>query len=130
MGMVGQGHAPSALPPPPLRKRTGARCIRGWVSPRAGLDWRGKFCHHRDSKTGLEGIKSYRQQRLYWQVNTSLPYMSMVRVIPQSLWLEAWLQLACHRRGECAKSCARRSVCFCSQSGGGASVLARPFVLE
>jgi hypothetical protein len=24
--------------------------------------------------------------------------------------------------GECAKSCARRSVCFCSQSGGGASI--------
>jgi len=28
----------------------------------------------------------------------------------------------CHKSGECAKSCARRSVCFCTQSGGGASI--------
>jgi hypothetical protein len=45
---------------------------------------------------------------------------------PQSLRLQAQLMLAslgsCHKSGECAKSCARRSVCFCSQNGGGASI--------
>jgi len=41
------------------------------MGPRAGLDWCGKFCHHRDSKTGLEGIKTYRQQRLLAGKHTS-----------------------------------------------------------
>jgi len=40
----------------------------------------------------------------------------MVRVIPQSLWLQAYVQLAslglCDRWGECANSFARRSVCW------------------
>ena len=27
-----------------------------------------------------------------------------------------------HKSGYCAKSCARRSACFCSQSGGGAGI--------
>ena len=47
-------------------------------------------------------------------------------VIPESIRLHAQLTLAslgrCHKSGECAKSCARRSVCLCSQSGGGASI--------
>ena len=34
MGVGGQGHAPSALPP---RKRPGTHCTGGWVGPRAGL---------------------------------------------------------------------------------------------
>jgi len=28
----------------------------------------------------------------------------------------------CHKSGQCAKSCARRSLCSCSQSGGGAII--------
>ena len=47
-------------------------------------------------------------------------------LIPQRLQLKAQVTLAslgwCHRWGECAKSHARRSVCFCIQSGGGASI--------
>jgi hypothetical protein len=39
MGLVGQRHAPAALPP---RKRPNAHCIGGWVGPRAGLDGCGK----------------------------------------------------------------------------------------
>ena len=35
MQVVGQRHAPAALPP---GKRPGVHCIRGWVGPRAGLD--------------------------------------------------------------------------------------------
>jgi hypothetical protein len=42
-------------------------------------------------------------------------------------WLTAWAMARplgwCHKSAECAKPCARRSVCFCSQSGGGASVV-------
>jgi len=54
---------------------------------------------------------------------------------PQSLWLQAQLQLAslgsrsCHLWGGCAKSFARRPVCFSNRRGGGASTLADPFVL-
>jgi hypothetical protein len=39
MGVCGQRHAPTALPP---GKRRGTRCISGWVGPRAGLDGCGK----------------------------------------------------------------------------------------
>ena len=31
-------------------------------------------------------------------------------------------KLMSHNPGKCAKPCARRSVCLCSQSGGGASI--------
>ena len=57
-----------------------------------------------------------------------------VRLIPQSLRLQAYWQLASlgsfHKWEECAKSCAPRSVCFCDLSGGGASIFADPFVLS
>jgi hypothetical protein len=47
-------------------------------------------------------------------------------LIPQSLQLQPQVTLASlgwgHRWGECAQSHARRSVCFCNQSGGGASI--------
>ena len=46
-------------------------------------------------------------------------------VIPRSLQLQALILASLgsfHMSGQCAKSCARRSVCFCSQSGGGASI--------
>jgi hypothetical protein len=47
-------------------------------------------------------------------------------LIPQSLQLQAQVTLAslswCLKPGRCAKSCARRSVCFHTQSGGGASM--------
>jgi len=47
-------------------------------------------------------------------------------LIPQSPQLQAQVRSAslcwCHKSGKCAKSCARRSVCCCSQSGGGASI--------
>ena len=46
--------------------------------------------------------------------------------IPYGLQLQALVTLAslgsCHKSNECTNSCAHRSVCFCSQSGGGASV--------
>jgi len=55
----------------------------------------------------------------------------MVRVIPQSLRLPANIQLASlgsfHKWWECAKSCERRSVCFCNRSGEGAGILAGSF---
>ena len=40
MVVGGQRHAPVTLPP---GKRLSTRCIGGWVGPRAGLDWCGKF---------------------------------------------------------------------------------------
>jgi len=47
-------------------------------------------------------------------------------LIPQSLHLQTQVTLAsqswCHKPGQCAKSCARRSVCFHSQKGRGASI--------
>ena len=51
----------------------------------------------------------------------------MGRAIPQSLRLQAYLQFSCHKWGECANSCACKSVCFCSRSGGGAGILEGPF---
>jgi len=48
-------------------------------------------------------------------------------LISQRLQLQTQVAVAslgwCHKEGECAKLCARRSVCFCSQSGGGVSIL-------
>jgi len=45
---------------------------------------------------------------------------------PQSLQLQKQVKLMslgwCHKSGQCAKSCARISVYFCSQSGGGAGI--------
>ena len=46
MGMGGQRHAPTALPP---GKRPGTHCIGGCADPRAGLDGCGKSRPHRDS---------------------------------------------------------------------------------
>jgi len=50
----------------------------------------------------------------------------MAVLIPQSLLPKTQATSAslvwCHKSGEDAKSFARRSACFCSQSGGGASV--------
>ena len=50
----------------------------------------------------------------------------ILRLIPRSLQLQAHVNLASlgwrHKWGKCAKSYARRSVCFCSQSGGDASI--------
>ena len=47
-------------------------------------------------------------------------------LIKQSLQLQAQVTLTswrwCHKPGECAKSYARKSVCFCSRSDGGASI--------
>jgi len=46
-------------------------------------------------------------------------------LIPQSLQLQVQETLSslgwCHKLGECVNSCTRRSVCSCTQSGGGAS---------
>jgi hypothetical protein len=45
--------------------------------------------------------------------------------MPQSLQFHAQIALqsvGCQESGECAKSCARRSVCFNNQSGGDSSV--------
>jgi hypothetical protein len=48
------------------------------------------------------------------------------RLFPLSLQLQAQVTLAslawCQKWGECAKPCARRSVCFYSQNGGGTSI--------
>jgi len=47
--------------------------------------------------------------------------------IPQSLQLQAQVNLAnlgwYHESRECANSCAPRSTCVCSQSGGGVSIV-------
>jgi hypothetical protein len=51
------------------------------------------------------------------------PKHNVAGVIPQSLQLQAQVKIASrswrHKSGECAKSCARESVCFCNQSSGG-----------
>jgi len=56
----------------------------------------------------------------------------MFQVIPQSLRLEVYLQFAslgsCHKWGEHMNLCVCISVCFCSWSGGGVSILADSFV--
>jgi hypothetical protein len=44
MRVGGQLHALAALPP---GKRPGTHCTGGWMGPRAGLDWRGKYRPHR-----------------------------------------------------------------------------------
>ena len=48
-------------------------------------------------------------------------------LIPLSLQLPAQVRLASlgwrQMSGECARPCARRSVCFCNHKGGGASIL-------
>ena len=58
----------------------------------------------------------------------------MVRVIPQSLQIQAQLQLtnlgSCHNWGQCTQSCVPRSVRFCNWCGGGAIILADPSMLE
>jgi hypothetical protein len=36
----------------------------------------------------------------------------------------------CHKWGECAKSCARRSVSFCSESRGRASIVLLTYQLQ
>jgi len=58
-GVVGQRHAPAALPP---GKRRGTLCIGGWVGPRAGLDGRGKLALIRIRSSGLPA----RSESLYW----------------------------------------------------------------
>jgi len=49
-----------------------------------------------------------------------------VGIIPRSLQLQAQVKLPsldwCHKSGQCTNSCARGSVCFCSQRDGGASI--------
>jgi len=64
--------------------------------------------------------------------NTELPNVlnsysaGTAGVIPQSLQLQAQLMFSTvfwrQNSGECAKSCGRRSVSFCSQNGGDASI--------
>jgi len=58
--------------------------------------------------------------------DTIKPQAVIAGVIPQSLQPQTQVTLAslalCPELGVCAKSCARRSVCFCSQSDGGASI--------
>lgn len=50
----------------------------------------------------------------------------MAGLIPQSVEPQAQVTLAtlcvCHKSGECANLYARRSVCFCPQIAGGASI--------
>ena len=49
----------------------------------------------------------------------------MVVMIAPRVQLQAQVTIAslgsCHRSGECSKSCVRRSVCACNQSGGAAN---------
>ena len=61
---------------------------------------------------------------LSWtKLTDSKPFHTITeRFIPRSLQPQAQVSLErlgwCHKSVECAKSCARRSVCFCSQSVG------------
>ena len=59
-------------------------------------------------------------------VPPSVPLKTITGLIPQSLQVQALVRLAslgwCCKSGECAKSCARRSVCFCNDSAGGGSI--------
>jgi len=58
----------------------------------------------------------------YGSVNSS----RMGGLIPHSLQLQTLVTLTslgwCYKTGECANTCALGSLCFCSQSGGGASI--------
>jgi hypothetical protein len=49
MGVVGQRHAPTPLPP---AQRPGTHCTRVWAGPRTGLDGSGKSRLHRHSILG------------------------------------------------------------------------------
>jgi hypothetical protein len=55
MRVGSQRHVPTALPP---GTRAGARCTRGWVGPRAGLDVCRKSRSHRDSIRTLHPLAS------------------------------------------------------------------------
>ena len=56
----------------------------------------------------------------------SVPLTTITGLIPQSLQLQTLVTLvslgSCCKAGECAKSCARKSVCYCSQSAGDGSI--------
>ena len=57
-GVRDQRHAPAAPYP---RERPGTHCTRGWVGPRAGLDWCGK-----SHPTGIRSPdRPARRQSLY-----------------------------------------------------------------
>jgi len=62
----------------------------------------------------------------YLHTSSPTSFLIIARVIPQSLQLQTQLTLAsrswCLKVGGWVKSCARRSVCFCSQSGRSASI--------
>ena len=59
MGVGGQRHAPTALPP---GKRPGTNCTGGWVDHTVGLDGCGKSRRNRDSTPGHPS----RSKTQYW----------------------------------------------------------------
>jgi hypothetical protein len=62
---------------------------------------------------------------IWLKINTK-PISHIAGLIPQILQLQAHVKLASlgsyHKSEECTKSCTRTSVCYCNQSGGGASI--------
>jgi len=59
-------------------------------------------------------------------VPPSVPLTTIKGLIPQSLQFQALVRLAslgwCRESGECAKSCACRSVCFCNDNAADGSI--------
>jgi hypothetical protein len=102
-----------------------------------------KKIHKRDLR--FENRKALNKMwRHYWTVSTvktsklrhipdttiteknSRNVKTIAGLITQSIWLKKQVTLAslgwCHKKGECAKSCARGSECFCGRRCGGASI--------
>jgi len=74
----------------------------------------------------LGNILEQQSRKLHCGGSLQYRNVSIAGLIPKGFQPQAQVKLAnldlCHKSGECAKSCARRSVCFCSQSVGGASI--------
>ena len=56
------------------------------------------------------------------QHDKTLAYQDYFRKVSSFKAQVKLVSLGCHKAIQCAKSCARRSVCFCSEGCGGASI--------
>ena len=74
---------------------------------------------------GLGGLYVFMAVKICVLLFAIWHHVVTVVFIPQRHQLEALVPLAslrCHKAGECAKSCVRRSVCLCSQIDGYFSI--------
>jgi hypothetical protein len=72
-----------------------------------------------DSKSWKSPPQTSNPPRTDWLQNTRINSTKSSASVVRKL-SEPWLMS--QESAECAKSCARRSMCFCNHSGGGASI--------